>query len=158
MLRPGRRIGPQHVFRVLVDREEAGRLRRGDVVVLDIHAVRRANEKHVARAGDRAIGHVVLRYAHLLHHVEVPNDVGFVLVGVFFLLVGAVVLAVVETFGVEAANFAATGDEPQPVAFDERRTADALQRPIVNAAGRQLLAAMLPEEFAVLRVEAQQAA
>ena len=68
-----------------------------------------------------------------------------------FFLVRSVVLAVVEAFGIETANFTAAGDELQPVAFDERRTADALQRPIVYAASRQLFAAMLPEELAVLR-------
>ena len=100
----------------------------------------------------------MLRDAQLLHHVEVPDDVGFVFVVVDFFLVRAVVLAVVEALGVEAADFAAAGDEPQPVAFHQRRAADALQRPVVDAAGRQLFAAVLPEEFAVLDVEAQQAA
>ena len=38
-----------------------------------------------------------------------------------FVVVGPVVLAVVEAFGIEAADFAAAGDEPQPIAFDQRR-------------------------------------
>ena len=93
---------------------------------------------------------------NLLHHVELPDDVGFVLAGVLFILVGAVVLVVVKALGVEADDLAAAGDEPQPVPFDAGRAADAHQRPIVHAAGGQLLARVLPEELAVGFVEAQE--
>ena len=71
---------------------------------------------------------------------------------------GAIVLVVVKAFGIEAGDFTAAGDEPQPVAFDQRRAANALQRPIVYAAGRQLLAGMLPQKLPVGFVEAEQAA
>ena len=122
----GRLVGPEHLAGVLVEGHEARRVGGGDVVVLDVDAVRRADEEHVAGGGDRAGGHVVLRDAELLHHVEHPNDFGFV--------VGVAV-------GVEAADFAAAGDEPEAIAFDERRAAEAFHRPIVNAAGGELLAA-----------------
>ena len=70
----------------------------------------------------------------------------------------AVIDAVVEAFGIEAADLAAVGHEPQAVAFDERRRADALQRPVVNSARRQLLAGVLPEETPVLFAKGEQAA
>ena len=146
MLRPGE-LSVQSTFgRVLVHHEEAGCIGGGDVVVLDVDAVGSVDEEQVAGVGDRATAHVVLRDAQLLHHVEDPDDVGFVVGRDWFVRVGAVVLAVVETFGVEAADFAAAGDEPEPVALDQRRGADALLRPVVDAAGRQLLAASAARE------------
>jgi hypothetical protein len=62
----------------------------------------------------------------------------------------------VEAFGIETTNFAAVGDEVQAVAFHEWRAANTLQRPVVHAARRQLLAAVLPHEFAVLDIETKQ--
>ena len=58
--------------------------------------------------------------------------------------------------GVDALEHAAVGDIPEPVPFDQRRAADALQRPIVHAAGDQLFVGILPKEFAVGLVEAEQ--
>ena len=52
-------------------------------------------------------------------------------------------------------DFAATGDIPQPFAFDQWCTANALQRPIVNAASWQFLAGVLPQELAVGRIESE---
>ena len=49
-----------------------------------------------------------------------------------------------------------TGAGFRAIAFDHRRRADALQRPIVNAPGNQLLAAVLPQQLAALLVKAQQ--
>ena len=63
-----------------------------------------------------------------------------------------------KPFDVEAAHFAAVGDEPQPIALAVGHRADALVRPVVHAARRQLGAGVLPQKLAVLDVEAQQAA
>src|SRR5207244_1539774 len=109
--------------------------------VLDVDAVRGTDEERVARGGDGTGGHIVWRDAEVLHHVERPNDFGLV-VGV--------------ACGIEAADFAAAGDEPEAVAFDERGAAEAFHRPVVDAAGRELFAAMLPKELAVLDVEAEE--
>ena len=80
MLRPGE-LSVQSTFPVFLSiAKKLGACGRGDVVVLDVDAVRRADEQHVAGGGDRATAHVVLRDAQLLHHVEDPDDVGFVLV------------------------------------------------------------------------------
>jgi hypothetical protein len=104
--------------------------------VLDVDAVGGVDEKDVARGGDRAAAHIVLRDAHLLrHHVEDPDDVGFFLKVVrfatcfeqlFFLLVGAVVFAIVKSLGVETTNFTPAGDEPESIALRLSRAADTL--------------------------------
>ena len=61
-----------------------------------------------------------------------------------------------KTFRIQAANFAATGDEPELFTVDQRRAADTLQRPVVNATGRKLRTRMLPQERSILLIEAQQ--
>src|SRR5205085_10555465 len=68
----------------------------------------------------------------------------------------AIVFAVIKAFDVEAADFAAAGYKPHPIAFHQRRAEDALQRPIMNAAGGKLLARVLPEKFPIGLVEANQ--
>ena len=88
----------------------------------------------------------MLRHAELLHHVEHPDDVGLVLPLLLLGGEGAVVLTVAETLGVEALHLAAAADVPEPVALHERRAADALERPVVNAARGEFLAGVLPEE------------
>ncbi len=69
----------------------------------------------------------------------------------------SVIFVIVESCGVQAADFATAGYEPHPIAFDHRCTADALQRPVVYSAGDQFFAAVLPQEFACFFVERQQA-
>ena len=88
----------------------------------------------------------MLRHAELLHHVEHPDDICLVLSLLLLGGEGAVVLAVAETLGVEALHLAAAADVPESVAFHERRAADALERPVVDAARGELLAGVLPEE------------
>jgi hypothetical protein len=102
--------------------------------------------------------HVVLRHAERLHHVEHPDDVGLVLA--LGLLRGErpVVLAVAKALRVEALHLAAAGHVPEAIPLHERRAADALERPVVDAAGGELLARILPEKRAVLGIEGEQAA
>ncbi len=158
MLSPGDLSVHSTLAVLLVHREEAGGVGGRDVDVVEVDAVGGADEQHVADAADRATAHVVLGDAHLGHHVVPPDDVGFVLVLVRLGRVGAVVLAVVKTVGVQADDFAPVGDVPQAIALAIGRAADALLRPIVHAALRQLGVGVLPEELARLLVEAQQAA
>ena len=154
-IRTGRTVGPEHFAVALVDAEKTGGFGIRQVDVPLVHAVARVDEEQVARGCHAAGAHVVLRHTQLLHHVEHPDHVGFV---VGRLLLGGerpVVLAVTEALGVEALHLAAAGDVPQPVALHERCTADALQGPVVHAAGGQLLAGILPEERSVLAVEGE---
>ena len=58
---------------VLVEAEEARGVRRRDVDMIDVDAVRGVDEQDVADGRDRATAHVVLRDAELLHHVERPD-------------------------------------------------------------------------------------
>ena len=88
--------------------------------------------------------------ADLLDHVELPHDVDVGLAGE--LLVGdrAVVLVVVaEALQVHAHELGAVADVVRAVADDHRRTGHALERPVVDAARRQLLVRGLPQELAV---------
>ena len=62
-----------------------------------------------------------------------------------------------ESLRVEAHHFAATGHVPQPVPLDQRRAADALERPVVGTAGRQLFAGVLPQERPIRFLETEQA-
>src|SRR5690606_26225034 len=121
-------------------------------------AVGGADKEQIANRRDRATAHVVLGDAQLFHHVVDPDDVGFVGGFRHFAGEGAIVFAVVEALSIQALHFATAGDEPQAFAFHQRRAADALQRPVVHAAGGQLFAAVLPEELAVALAEGQQAA
>ena len=51
----------------------------------------------------------------------------------------------------------AAADVPRTVAFNVRRTANALMRPIVNAAGRKLFIGVLPKELTRLFINADKA-
>ncbi len=79
--------------------------------------------------------------ANFLHHVELPNH---------FAVLAAIALRV------EAAYFAAISDVIEPVAFDQRRGADALKRPVIGAAGGQFIVHILPEKLAVGFTEGHQ--
>ena len=150
-------ICPKHLSgeSVQADKARCLFLRHGDVTIID--AVGCVDKQKVADAGDRATAHVVLRDAQLGHHVELPNHIGFVLIFIRLLFEGAIVLAIDEAFGVQASDFAAACDIPESVSIDQRCTANALVRPIVHAARRELFAAVLPEELAGRIVEADQA-
>ena len=151
-------VGPDELAGLLVQGDEAGGVGGGDVVVRLVDAVGRADQQQVAGGGDRAAGHVVLQRAELAHHVERPDDVGFVGRGGRLGGERPVVLAVEEALGVEADDFAAVGDDPEPVALDQGAVADALLRPVDGPAGGELLGRVLPEELAVGAAEGQQAA
>ena len=69
-----------------------------------------------------------------------------------------VVLAVAKTLGIEAHDLAAIGDDPQPLAFDQRRAADALVGIVQGPTGGKLFAGKLPVELAVALAEAEQTA
>ena len=141
-------VFPHQLAGVLVDGDDRRRLRRRDVDVALVLAVRRADEDQVAEDHRRRVRHVVRVRADLLHHVERPDHVGVVRAGQ--LLVGdrAVVLAVAEAVDVEAPDHAAVARCNRGGALDQRRGGDALVRPVVGAARRQLLVRLLPEELA----------
>ena len=98
----------------------------------------------------------MLGHAEFRHHVELPNDIGFVFVVVRLLFEWAVVFPVMESFGVEANNFASAGDVPQTVSVDERGSANALIRPIVDSTGGEFFAAVLPKEFSIGIIETKE--
>ena len=131
-------IGPENFTGVAVQANKAGCFffGNGDVSVVD--TVRGIDEEEVADTCDRATAHVVLGHAEFRHHVELPNDIGFVFVVVRLLFEWAVVFPVMESFGVEANNFASAGDVPQTVSVDERGAANALIRPIVDSTGGEI--------------------
>ena len=153
-----RGVGPQQLAGVLVEGDEARGVGRGQVDVRLIEPVRGVHQQDVARGRNAATAHVVLRHAQLAHHVEHPDDIRLDFGRVLFTGDWSVVFAVAEAFRVEAAHLAAAGDEPELLALHERRAADPLQRPIVNAAGLELLRRVLPEELSVIDVERDQAA
>jgi hypothetical protein len=117
----------------------ARRVGRRQVKLSLVDAVRRDDEQRVPANVTEQL-HVVLRDAELAHHVELPDDVGFILVLVRLRLEGPVVLAVEEALGVEADDLAAARDEPDPVPVGARRAANALERPVVHAARGQFFA------------------
>ena len=92
----------------------------------------------------------------LFHHVKLPDDVGVVLT--FQLLVGerAVVLPVAEALRVERNQLGAVGNIIESVAFDERRRADSLIGPVVDATRSELVRNCLPEEFSIRFAERHQ--
>ena len=155
---PRRSVGPQHLAVALVDAQEARGGGVGEIEVPLVDAVARIDEEEIADGRDAAGTHVVLRDTELLHHVEDPDGVR--LIGALDLLAGegAVVLAIAEALRVEAFHLATAGDVPQPVALDVGRAADPLERPVVDAAGGELLARILPEEAAVVGVEGKETA
>ena len=99
----------------------------------------------------------MLRDTEFSHHVVFPDDVGFVLVVIDFRCERTVVFVVVKSFGIETHDFTPAGDKPQSLAVDIGRVANSLIGPVVNAAGRQLRAGMLPEQFPGRLVETEQA-
>ena len=119
--------------------------------------VRRHHVDQVAVDDRRRVRQVVREGADLLHHVELPEDVG---VGLGReLLVGhraVVLVAVAEALGVEAHHLAAVADVVDLVALDQRRAGDALERPVVDAAGGDLLVGDLPQELAGVLLEGHQ--
>ena len=153
-----RAVGPEHLPVSLVEAEEARGVWVWKVEMSLIHAVAGDDEQVVARARHAAGAHVVLRNAELLHHVEYPDDISLVLPLLPLAAEGPIVLPVAKALGVEALHLAAAGDIPEPVAFHERRAADALQRPVVHPAGGEFLTRVLPEKRAVGRVKGEQAA
>ena len=155
---PRRPVGPQHLAITLVDAQEARGGGVGEIEVPLVDAVARIDEEEIADGSDAAGTHVVLRDTELLHHVEDPDSVRFI--GALDLLAGegAVVLAVAEALRVEAFHLAAAGDVPEAIPLDVRRAANPLERPVVDAAGRELLTRILPEEAAVVGVEGKETA
>ena len=112
-----------------------------------VHAVAGDDEQRVADDQRRAGRQVVREDAQLLHHVEPPDHVAVGLAVVLLVLHAAV--AGGQPVRAEAEDLAAVGDDPEAVALDDGAGADALVRPVVDAAGLQLVADVLPEELAV---------
>ena len=98
----------------------------------------------------RRVREVVRERADFLHHVERPEDVDVVLAGQLLVLERTVVLVVVESLDVHRQHDGAVRHEVGDALVDhERRRRDALERPVVRAARRQLLERRLPHELAV---------
>ena len=85
-----------------------------------------------------------------------PDDIGVMLAGTLLLFERTIVLAVSKTLGVEGRNFPAAGHVVETLTFDERRAADSLILPVVDATGGELFRERLPEEFTVGFAEGQQ--
>ena len=151
-------IGPDEFTGVLVQCDEAWCVGCHYFFVRFIHGVGSVDQQQVAGGGDRTTGHVVLHGAEFFHHVEIPDGVGLVSGVTWFRLVRPVVLAVVETIGIETCHLAAVGHQVEPIAFDQRCAADALTGPVDRPARLELLARELPSEAAVALAEAEQAA
>ena len=69
-----------------------------------------------------------------------------------------IILAIIVPLGIKTDHFTAAAHKPEAIALDQRCTADALQRPVMDTTGGQLLAGMLPEKFPCRLVEANQTA
>ena len=151
----GQLARPQHLARPLVDGQEARRVGSGDVDVPFIDAVGGDDVEDVADDHRRAGGQVVREDAELLDHVEPPDDVAIGLAFVFLVLERPDV-ACRQSLGGGADHLAAIGDEPNPIALDDRRGGDALFGPVVDPARLQLVANDLPEKTAVGLAEAHQ--
>src|SRR5437667_2636885 len=80
-------------------------------------------------------------------HIETPDKVGTERIGVLFVL-HAVVLAVQEAIDVSADQLAAVADIVEAVAFYKGTGANTFFRPVVDAAGGELVVHGLPEELA----------
>ena len=124
--------------------------------MLLVDPVGSVDQQPVTGGGDRAAGHVVLRHTQLAHHVQHPDHVGFVVGCDRFVVVRSVVGAVTEPFHVHTADLASAGDKPEAIPFHQRCGADALHRPVVDTTSRQLLAAVLPQEFSGVLVKTEQ--
>ena len=85
-------------------RDDRRRLRRRHVDVAFVLAVAGAAVEQVAVGDRRPVGEVVRERAHLLDHVERPDDVGVVLAGQLLVLDRAVVLVVVEALQMSTAT------------------------------------------------------
>ena len=140
---------PEEVTGLHVEGDEAGGKGRRDVDVALIDAVAGQGKEPAIHAEGRAGREVVGEDIQLGDHVESPDKIRVGGRGGGFVGDRAVVLAVAEAFGVEAQDFGAIGDIVEAVAGDVRSGADALLRPVVDAAGRQLGMGDLPEERAV---------
>src|SRR5258707_404741 len=90
-----------------------------------------------------------------LDQIETPNDIGLLRALVGFVL-HAFVLALGESVGRGADDFAAVAAIVNALPFDDGRGADAFARPIVYATGFQFVVNGLPEKLAVFLVEAHQ--
>ena len=134
---------PDELARVLVEGDEARGPRRWDVHVALVHAVRGGRVEEITYDQRRAGRQVVGEHVQLPHHVELPDHVS--VARILVLLGGdAFVLARLQAVGAEADDLGLVRGVVEPLAFHERRGADALLRPIVDAARGQLVGEHLP--------------
>ena len=149
-------VFPHQLAGGLVEGDDRRRLRRRNVDVALVLAVRRADEDQVAPDHRRRVRHVVRVGADLLHHVERPDRVGVVRPGQLLIGDRTVVLPVAEAVDVEAPDHAAVADVVEVRALDERRAGDSLIGPVVGAPRRELLVRLLPQELARVFLERHQ--
>ena len=149
-------VFPLQLAALDLDRDDRRRLRRRDVDVAFVLAVRRRAIEQAAVDHRRAVRQVVREGSDLFHHVEHPDDVHVGLAGELLVLVRTVVLAVMEALNVGGNDLAAIRREIRDAADHRGRAGDALIRPVVGAARRQLLERRLPHELAAVFVERHQ--
>jgi hypothetical protein len=170
---------------LLVQDDEARTIRAPDALVRVVHAVARVDVQEIAIDQHGTVRPVVRPGPRLPRSVEQPDDVGvdrrdveracFIVrilrdesraagdqrratIGCHvpaFVLVRPIV-AVGLAFDVEADHLAAIGDEVDAVALYSRRRAHARPGPVQVHVGSKLRADQLPQEVAVLLIEAQQ--
>ena len=124
-----------------------GALRRRDVDVAFVLAVRGADVDQIAEGHRRRVREVVGIGADFLHHVERPDHVGVGHPGQFLVL-RAVVLVVAKPLDVDAEQHAAVAHVVEPFADHHRRGGHALEGPVVGAARFELRVRVLPQELA----------
>ena len=91
-----------------------------------------------------------------LHHVKYPNDVGLVRAGERLIDIGTIVFVIVEPLRVETAHLTTTRHEPQTLPLNQRRAANPLQWPVVDAASLKLFTTVLPKKTAIRDVKTDQ--
>ncbi len=139
---------PDQLARVLVQGDEARGLWRRDVDVALVDAVAGGHVDDVAHHHRGARGQVVGKHVELPHQVELPDHVG---VRLALVLLGGdpFVLSTLEAVGAEADDVRLVRGVPEPLALHEGGGAHALLRPVVHAAGGQLVGGHLPEELTI---------
>ena len=132
------------------------RLRRRDVDVALVLAVRCAQIDQVAVDHGRRVRQVVRIRSDFFQHVEAPDHVRVGLALQRLVHEGAVVLVVAESVDVETEHDATIADVVETLTFDQWGRGDTLVRPIVGATGLELRVRLLPEELAVRFAEGHQ--
>ena len=123
---------PNHFSGVFIYCNEAGRLRRGDFIVIFDLAIRSFQEYEVSPNKGRRIGHVMRIDAKFLHHIELPYNIGVQFAFIDFILDLAVILSIKKPFCIQTDKLAAICHIIGAFFFYRWRGADPLLGPIVR--------------------------